>query len=858
MPKKQKSLKWVKHHISYYIAFGVITLSMPALVHASETEDKANVAEEAEFDSAFLMGDAKKIDIDRFKFGNPILPGEYSLDVYVNDNWFGKHRMVFKALDNKENAFTCFTQKNLIEYGVKPEALIQQNEALNITPCQKIEQWVEDAYYEFDQSKLRIDISIPQIVMQKNAQGYVDPSIWDRGINAAFLSYNASAFKTFDQMQGHQERTTAFTSINAGANLAGWQFRHNGQWQWRDHDQDNNDAPTNKQSSYDAVSTYVQRAFPNYRAVLTLGDSYTDGEIFDSFGYRGADFSSDDRMLPNSMLGYAPRIRGNAKTHAKVEVRQQGQLIYQTTVAPGSFEINDLYPTGFGGELEVSILEANGEIQHFNVPYASVVQMLRPGMSRYSITTGQFRDKEIDLDPWIIQAKYQRGINNYITAFTGIQSAEDYRAVTLGSAFSTPIGAVSLDVTHSQADFKKRDSETGQSYRLSYSKLINPTNTNLTLAAYRYSTENFYKLRDALMIQDLDEKGISSSHVGKQRSEFQITLNQGLPNNWGNFYATGSWSDYWNRQETTRQYQVGYSNTYSALTYGLSATRRTVEDTATKLITNDTEYMLTLSLPWSFKKNSVNLNSITTRDSTTVGMSGLLGDRFNYGTSITDTYGNNPSMNMNAQYRTNFTTVGGSYSISDQYQQAMLSARGNIVAHTKGVLLGPDQGQTMVLVHAPDAAGAKVNNATGLTVNKAGYAVIPYVTPYRLNDITLDPQNMSSDVELEETSQRIAPYAGAITQVSFATKTGKAIYIHGLTSDGKTLPFAAEAYNSGGENIGIVAQGSMVYIRTNQTADTITVKWGDDISEQCRIEYDVSKQTSNEKLNMITTEGICQ
>ncbi|MEG1092191.1 MAG: fimbria/pilus outer membrane usher protein, partial [Acinetobacter sp.] len=438
------------------------------------------------------------------------------------------------------------------------------------------------------------------------------------------------------------------------------------------------------------------------------------------------------------------------------------------------------------------------------------------------------------------------------------QSAEDYRAVTLGSAFSTPIGAVSLDVTHSQADFKKRDSETGQSYRLSYSKLINPTNTNLTLAAYRYSTENFYKLRDALMIQDLDEKGISSSHVGKQRSEFQITLNQGLPNKWGNFYATGSWSDYWNRQETTRQYQVGYSNTYSALTYGLSATRRTVEDTATKLITNDTEYMLTLSLPWSFKKNSVNLNSITTRDSTTVGMSGLLGDRFNYGASITDTYGDNPSMNMNAQYRTNFTTVGGSYSISDQYQQAMLSARGNIVAHTKGVLLGPDQGQTMVLVYAPDAAGAKVNNATGLTVNKAGYAVIPYVTPYRLNDITLDPQNMSSDVELEETSQRIAPYAGAITQVSFATKTGKAIYIHGLTSEGKTLPFAAEAYNSGGENIGIVAQGSMVYIRTNQTADTITVKWGDDISEQCRIEYDVNKHASNEKLNMITTEGICQ
>jgi outer membrane usher protein len=35
------------------------------------------------------------------------------------------------------------------------------------------------------------------------------------------------------------------------------------------------------------------------------------------------------------------------------------------------------------------------------------------------------------------------------------------------------------------------------------------------------------------------------------------------------------------------------------------------------------------------------------------------------------------------------------------------------------MLFGPEQGQTMVLVHAPDAAGAKVNNTVGLSVNKA-------------------------------------------------------------------------------------------------------------------------------------------
>ena len=451
-------------------------------------------------------------------------------------------------------------------------------------------------------------------------------------------------------------------------------------------------------------------------------------------------------------------------------------MIYQTTVAPGNFEINDLYPTGFGGEIEVSVIEANGEIQKFSVPYASVVQMLRPGMNRYSLTVGQFRDQDIDLDPWIIQGKYQQGINNYLTGYTGIQASENYAAILLGAAVATPIGAIAFDVTHSEAEFEKQASQSGQSFRLSYSKLITPTNTNLTLAAYRYSTENFYKLRDALLIRDLEEKGVNTYSAGRQRSEFQITLNQGLPEGWGNFYVVGSWVDYWNRSESTKQYQIGYSNNYHGLTYGLSAINRKVEYGSNDA-SHDTEYLMTLSFPINFKKNSVNVNVTASEDSRTVGASGMVGDRFSYGASVSHQDYANPTFNANGRYRTNYATVGGSYSIADSYQQAMVSLSGSVVAHSDGILFGPEQGQTMVLVHAPDAAGAKVNNTVGLSVNKAGYAVVPYVTPYRLNDITLDPQEMSSEVELEETSQRIA-FAGAIAKVDFATKTGYAVYIN--------------------------------------------------------------------------------
>lgn len=853
MPKKrQESYKLLKRHIFYYLASGVVTMTMPVFVHAEETAASAPV--EAEFDSAFLIGDAKKVDISRFKYGNPVLPGEYNVDVYVNGQWFGKRRMVFKALDStQQNAMTCFTGMNLLEYGVKQEILSKHGpvQKENNT-CYKIEDWVENAFYEFDNSRLRVDISIPQVALQKNAQGYVDPSVWDRGINAGFISYNGSAYKTFTNSNNRSETSNAFMGITAGLNLGGWQLRHNGQWQWQD-----TPAENQSKSSYEETSTYLQRAFPKYRGVLTLGDSFTNGEVFDSYGYRGIDFSSDDRMLPNSMLGYAPRIRGNAKTNAKVEVRQQGQLIYQTTVAPGNFEINDLYPTGFGGEIEVTVIEANGEIQKFAVPYASVVQMLRPGVNRYSLTVGQFRDSDIDINPWIVQGKYQQGINNYLTGYTGIQASENYTALLLGAAFATPIGAVAFDVTHSEADFEKQASQSGQSFRLSYSKLISPTNTNLTLAAYRYSTENFYKLRDALLIRDLEDKGINTYASGRQRSEFQITLNQGLPEGWGNFYMVGSWVDYWNRSETTKQYQVGYSNNYHGLTYGLSAINRQVEY-GSNTQSRDTQYLMTLSFPMNFKRNSVNVNITASEDSRTVGASGTVGDRFSYGASMSHQDYTNPSFNVNGRYRTNYATVGGSYSVADSYQQAMMSLSGSVVAHSEGVLFGPEQGQTMVLVHAPEAAGAKVSNTVGLSINKAGYAVVPYVTPYRLNDITLDPQEMSSKVELEETSQRIAPFAGAIAKVDFATKTGYAVYINTKTVDGNSLPFAAQVFNQKDEAVGIVAQGSMIYLRTPQAQDRLYVKWGDESNERCSVEYNVSNQLQNKQQSVVMTEAVCK
>ncbi len=55
-------------------------------------------------------------------------------------------------------------------------------------------------------------------------------------------------------------------------------------------------------------------------------------------------------------------------SNAHGEIRQNGNTIYETNVAAGAFGINDLYPTGYGGDLEVRVTEADGSVHISKVP----------------------------------------------------------------------------------------------------------------------------------------------------------------------------------------------------------------------------------------------------------------------------------------------------------------------------------------------------------------------------------------------------------------------------------------------------------------------------------------------------------
>lgn len=820
------------------------------------------VAKNLEFDASFLnVDDEKSVDLSRFANGSSGLPGVYKTALYINNQLVSNTDIEFKARADK-SVYPCLTReliKNIaLNYAKLPADFLtsQNKEEL----CLDLQHKLAEAQVNYDSNEQRLDIVIPQIYMLNTARGTVSQELWDSGVPAVLLGYNVNGYTS--ESHGNSFNSL-FAGVNTGVNVGAWYLRHNGSYSRVD----------NGESQYSNINTYMQRDIPVLKARVLLGQSNTTGQVFDTVPFTGIQLASDERMLPESLRGYAPDIRGIARTNARVTVRQNGQVLYETTVTPGEFLINDLYPTGYGGNLDVTVRESDGSEQTFSVPYASVAQLLRPGSSRYSITGGEVRSENLREKPALYQATYQLGLTNTITGYGGLQVSQDYYALQLGTAVGTPIGALAFDVTQARTHLDNStdvngkhqpgNSLSGQSYQVSYSKLISETNSNLSLAAYRFSTDGYMDFMTAMQTRDAVAQGYSPDSIWRAKNRLTVTAGQGLPENWGQLYISGSLQNYWNKDGSEKQYQMGYNNRYKSLSYGLSINR-----SFSSLGTAQTNYLLSFSLPLGrddhthtpqLRMDLSHDSSGRTGQQATVSGSAGQENQFSYGvTAMNANQDMGSSGSVSANYRSPATALSGTVSTGKGYHSASAGMSGTVVGHAGGVSFTPYTSDTFALVEAKGAEGAKVSSYPGVSIDSRGYAIVPYLNPYQLNEISIDPKGTSSDVELDNTSQKVAPYSGAVVKVKYTTKKGTPILVN-ATYQGEPVPFGAAIFDSQGNSVGSVGQGGQLYARVTQDKGQLRVKWGDNGALQCTVGYRLIPREKNSVDSAIQTfNTVCE
>lgn len=489
-------------------------------------------------------------------------------------------------------------------------------------------------------------------------------------------------------------------------------------------------------------------------------------------------------------------------------------------------------PGGYGQDLVVTVEESDGRKKTFSVPYSSVSQLLRPGISRYSVAAGQYQDPNLSHSPNIAQATYQRGLNNLMTAYGGAVTMDSYIAGMLGGAFNTAFGALALDLTYAQTKIPDYGSYSGSSWRFSYSKDIDATDTNLTLAAYRYSTENYFGVSDAAVyINSADAR--SGGKLQRVRNQLQVSINQPLGGDdrlWGSLYLSGSVRDYWDDQNGKDiQYQMGYSNSYKSISYNISLQRYY---NPTRADSSDDQLYISLSIPlggsgsrtdkplFDYLSTSYSRNSGSRAQNLNASASGSR-DLLNYNIGTSHASGaqqdNEENINGALSYSSRYADLSTSLSASNRSQrQASFSMSGGAVAHSGGITFTPDLDITRpnALIEARGAQGAEVGNGNGTRIDNSGYAITAGLSEYHFNNISISPIGMENNTELKNTDAMVVPRAGALVKVKFKTDDAQSVLFYAVR-DGAQLyiPMGSSVLDEKGNDVGSSGQNSIVFAR---------------------------------------------
>ncbi|MGL6627386.1 fimbria/pilus outer membrane usher protein [Aeromonas jandaei] len=825
------------------LSTGMFIYPYSACAESDSNESTGSSGNEIIFDPIFLSpGAKKKVDLKQFAKGAYVPPGKYNTEVFVNEINIGYEKFIIEKKEDGDTSI-CMTPDLLRDMSLNYKHLPAKS-VREITEvkdgCSEITDVLPEAAFDFDTGRQVLNLTVPQAYLLNENSRYVSPEFWDEGISALNLGYQSNYYS----MSSKGERSdSAFVALNAGVNVGAWQFRHNGNYSWDD----------NSGGKYNRANSFIQRDLPSIGGRIIVGENNTRGHIFDSLPFTGVEIRDVERMLPQSERGFAPEVRGIARTNAKVTVSQNGLVIRETTVAPGPFYIDDLYPNGYGGDLNVTVTEADGSTQQFSVPYASTNQMLRPGAHNYDVVIGEFRDLRSSTHHSLYELTYKRGLTNTFTGYGGIQSSNgDYYSALLGTAVNSSLGSLAFDASQSQTNFSREGSLgtslSGQSYRVSYSKFLTDTSSNVTLAAYRYSTSGYLDYSSAMMMMDEVDNGRDPQNIYRPKNRFSMSLNQGLPGDLGQLHFTGYTQNYWDTGAGSDiQYQLGYNNNIKSVSWGVNAGR--VRNGNGDMETN---LMLNISMPLTTTDESYSptLSASLTRDGSghygqQVGISGTAGKdhQYSYGaTAASSDNGSNTNASLSGQYRSSYSNLSASIGKGSGYSSTSVGANGTLIAWSDGAVLTPYTSDTFAVIEAEGAGGASVGNYNGVKVDSFGHAAVPYLSPYQVNEITLDPKGAAKGVELENSRQRVAPLEGAVVKLSYETKVGYPLLVDLQQSDVQ-VPFGSEVTDSQGNSVGFVGQGERFYAQVKERSGELYIKWGTGRANQCSIKYSLSENS---------------
>ncbi|AOA58512.1 fimbria/pilus outer membrane usher protein [Acinetobacter larvae] len=836
--------------MKYYFKIILLCCTKSALAHEYNLESASlqtiqyhpSKSKLYSFDARGLFGSQnKEIDLNHFSSSETITAGIYSLQTQVNEKVLGPLTIKFDHLDASAGATLCVDESLLSLFDLRADLLKQ----LPQKDCLTLKDLSADAYFDYDAANLSLYISLPLNISNNRPAGYIAPSQFDKGVTAAYLNYDfnvhhnqLSSSKHNTAPQKTQQNT--YLGLAAGLNIAGFNFRHAGNFQ------STQDTTLGQYQSYlNALSTDILAL----KSRLMLGEFSTTPTHLESATIIGAQLASDTNMRPMSQRSYAPLIQGIANTNALVTISQNGRILYERTVPAGSFEINDLTLMQNNGDLTVLVTENGGEQHGFIVPMQGNFNLLRVDQFNYNFAAGRYKLNQKSLNDVIAQASIEYGINNYLSTYSGANVSKAYKSLLLGLSSNTAIGGFNLESEFSKTQLKPHQRQ-GQKYKVAYQYNFVKSGTTLNTDIL-YQNKHFLSLSNSMSLvnpNELDQTERDAFYLSyglKQR--FNLSVHQNLfKEKFGTLYLRLSHQQYWQQTKDFKQYDIGYSNRWKQLSYALS-----INQSSALLAQQHKDRRISLSfsmpLEWKNKRTQFNSNiqhqyGQNNQSTAILGLSGVYGqhNQLNYGLSTQSQWQDHQhqqTLSTHANYLLPQMQLGIISSLGSQQKQLGLSAKGAIVAHPKGITLGNQPSETFTIIHANDAKGADVQNAWGVKLDRFGNAIYPNISAYNHNEIAMNGNNLPVDLQFKSNQTYVTPRLFSSTLIEFETKRSSNILLKVNVHPKQKIPIGTQVKNREGRPLAMFGQSNLLFIEDAKALDEqIQVKWGSNNQHSCHID----------------------
>ena len=576
----------------------------------------------------------------------------------------------------------------------------------------------------------------------------------------------------------------------------------------------------NESSSNKSIrgNTFFKKDFPDAMESFVVGDTLTsDGDWSRPARYLGVRWSRDFLTQPGYVTYPSPSLKGSAALPSVVDVYINNQKQFQQTLTPGPFDYRNVPLTTGAGEVNLVVKDLLGRETVITKSFYTQNSMLKEGLSDFSLESGLFRNNygtlSNDYSSPFVAGTYRQGLTDDITAQSRLEAGAERQAI--GADVTSVIGTLG-SIHLATAVSKDSEKDTGTLY-----------NVGLERRTPKYLVGAQYK------------------SYSKDYTPFAYSSLETRPKNIFNATAT---VPIYKDVATSLSYveQTSYDTTAFrnvSLTTGITLPLQiSMSVIANKSLSTDKAWFagLNFNIPLG-KDYSSYLNSNRQNNGDIINTVNLTknipaGEGIGWGLNLSD--------DVTQQTRANIIVNTGSAQFSSEINQGQnnnairLGANGSL-GYAEGLRfatrnIGDD---SIAIVKVGDLKGIPIYNQNQIMThtNDQGLAFVK-IRPYEKAKISIDPNTLPLDVDLNETKREPVAYAKSSVLVDFSIVRLKHVLITILKADGSFVPSGAKVVVKGQEEVFYVGRRGEVYISNLEDVSHLTITWKENSCE-FNVEY---------------------